>query len=106
MGQGTRRGIQGCQECFPLRCIQPKGTPIRQRFVGTGKRALQNELAHGTIGCRRGGAQRGLSLACQTEIKFFSTERTGWHSHSFGSPSYFVCPTMSRQIEWLLTGEE
>lgn len=79
MGQGTRRGIQRCQECFPLRSIQPKNTPIRQCFVGTGKRALQNELAHGTIGCRRRGSQCCLSLPRQPEIQFFTTERTGWH---------------------------
>jgi hypothetical protein len=39
--------IERRQKCFPLRATQSNCLPVRQRFVGTGKRALQNELAYG-----------------------------------------------------------
>ena len=69
-------GPPAWRECLPLRGIQAKMLPVRQRFLGAGERALQHEVADRAARRPGRGVEHALSPAGVSRRSSFS-DRVG-----------------------------
>jgi succinate dehydrogenase / fumarate reductase, iron-sulfur subunit len=71
--QGARRGIERGDERLPLRSVENEFPAVRERFIGTGQRTFENELAHGTLGRRRCRPQRHFRVQRDPQIQLLGS---------------------------------